>query len=114
MSDILEKFPQLKDAYAGDDESLARIKAEEERVTSLLSKKAYYDLPETKELIALCHKEIVDARLQLSSSRTLAPEKVAALWFVIDARQWFLTNVARDFDAELVRIDQELQIELDK
>src|SRR2546422_11247688 len=104
MSDIFAKYAALRGQYPSDIET---IEAEEERVKSLLSFKAYSELPETQELMALCRKDIVFAQVRLATDRTLTEEARRELWFIVEAREWFLKQVARDFDAELAMISSQ-------
>ena len=78
----------------------------------LLKAQEYYELPTTKALIALCRKDIVDARIKLATNRTLNDEQRADLWHIIDAREWFVRMVAKNYTGELEQIDRELEREL--
>jgi hypothetical protein len=81
-------------------------------VRELLKQQDYYELPETRRLIAQCRKEIVDARIRLATGQALNQTERDDLWDRIDRREWFVKMVARDYLAELERIDQELEAEL--
>jgi hypothetical protein len=107
--DIFEKYQKLKDTYPED---IHRIEQEEERVAALLRTKEYFLNPETQRLIALCRKDILTARSFLATDRKLTDERRNELWLIIDSREWFLNMVSQDVDAELARLDQELEAEL--
>jgi hypothetical protein len=83
-------------------------------VSELLRLQEYYELPTTKRLIALCRKDIVDARMKLSVTRTLADAQRSELWLLVDSREWFIRMVAKDYKAELEQIDRELEAELSR
>ena len=78
----------------------------------LLKQLEYYELPETTRLIALCRKDIVDARLKLATGRSLNQEQRDILWSFVDSREWFVKMVAKDYLGELEQIDRELEVEL--
>lgn len=104
-------FARLRALYP---EELDRIKADEDRVQKLLRLKEYASLPETAELISLCRKDIVTARMRLATTYDLDEAARAELWLIIRARQWFLGMVARDYDSELTAIERELRGELER
>jgi hypothetical protein len=91
-----------------------RIIGEDKRVTELLNEQEYYELPTTKRLIALCRKDIVAARLKISTNRTLSDAQRSELWLLIDSLEWFVRMVAKDYTAELEQIDRELEAELSR
>jgi hypothetical protein len=107
-----ETLAKLNAAFADDPESLAHIAAEEERVKALLRLQEYSQLEVTKELAALCRRDIVTARMKLATDRSLSEEARQALWLLVDARSWFLEMVAKDYETELAAIDRDLSIEL--
>lgn len=109
MNDIYEKFTKLRELYPDD---IAQIEAEERRVTALLTQQEYYNNPQTQELIALCRRDIVTARLRLAKERSLSEDARAELWHIIDARSWFLEMVAKDYDTEISNIDSQLEADL--
>lgn len=111
MSDISEKFAQLRAEYPDD---VAAIEAEEARVSALLKEKEYYLLDETQKLLSLCRRDIINARIKLSKERTLSEEARRALWHIIDARQWFVEMVVKDYDTELEQIESQLEAELSR
>ena len=56
-------------------------------------------------------REIVQARIRLADNG-LSRAQEAALWHVVDCREWCLRMVVEDFPAELERIDREIEDEL--
>jgi hypothetical protein len=82
------------------------------RVTELLRQREYSELPTTKRLIASCRRDIAMARLRLSSNRSLTDAERDEIWLLVDRREWFIRMVAKDYNAELERIDRELETEL--
>ena len=80
----------------------------------LLKEQEYYELPTTKRLIALCRKDVVEARLELATHRALTDEQRRELWLLIDRREWFLKMVAKDYTAELEQVDREIEAELSR
>ena len=84
---------------------------EEQRVSELLNEQEYIELPTTKKLMGRCRSDVVAARIKLATDRSLSDERRVALWTLIDSREWFLKMVAKDYSAELERIDRELEIE---
>src|SRR5690242_20728234 len=109
MSDPIAKLARLRELYPDDIEQL---QAEEKRITELLKDKEYYALDTTKQLNALCRKDVLMARVKLATDRDLDEEERRELWSIIDARQWFIERVAQNYDADLDAIDQELEAEL--
>lgn len=109
METIFEKYTALRKAYPDDIE---RIEAEEQRVSVLLKSKDYSELETTKELLALCRKDILASRVQLASVRKLTEEQRAEHWHIIEARLWFVKMVARNYEEELAQLDQDLEREL--
>src|SRR5438067_13329387 len=107
-----EKFAKLKELHKEDPESVQRIEDDQQRVSDLLKKQEFAALEVTQELLALCRKDILTARLKLASDRTLTDDTRAELWHIVDARDWFLRMVAKDYDSELEQIDRELETEL--
>jgi hypothetical protein len=83
-------------------------------VSELLKEQEYFELPTTKKLIGRRRRDVVVARIKLATDRSLADEHRVALWTLIDSREWFLKMVAKDYAAELERIDRELEIELSR
>jgi hypothetical protein len=80
-------------------------------VSELLNEQEYIELPTTKKLIGRSRREVVDARIRLATDRSLSDERRVALWTLIDNREWFLKMLAKDYSAELERIDRELEME---
>ena len=108
---ILIINPTIRERYPDD---IKEIEAEERRLSDLLESQDYYQHPGTQKLVALCRSEIKDARLKLASDRALSTDAIRELWSLIDARQWFLKLVSKDFAAELAQIAGELDAELEK
>jgi hypothetical protein len=88
------------------------LRARKQRVTEQLRQEEYSELPTTKRLIASCRSDVAAARLPLSSNRTLSDAQRNQLWLLVDSREWFIRMVAKDYSAELERIDRELETEL--
>lgn len=109
MSDINEKLAKLRELYP---EEIAAIDAEQQRVSELLKQKGYSLLECTQALLALCRTDIQSARLMLATVRDLSEDARAELWHIIDAREWFLKLVSKDYDAELAQIEGELEADL--
>jgi hypothetical protein len=108
---IDDKFAKLREIYPDDVE---RIQGEEKRVSELLKQQEYFEDPRTKELIELCRKDIVDARIKLASNRALNQEQRDELWQLIESREWFVRMVAKDYRGELEQIGRELEVELSR
>jgi hypothetical protein len=104
-----ENFARLREIYP---DAIETIEAEEKRVQELLEQQEFYLLPTTQRLLALCRNDILTARVKLATERTLDEGARAELWHVIDAREWFLQMVSKDFDAELAQIEQQLERDL--
>ena len=109
MSTIHDKLAEVRKLYPDDIE---RIDAEVERVNKLLEEQEYYLLPATQVILALCRKDILTARIKLATTRDLSDDVRAGLWHIIDAREWFLRLVAKDYDAELANIERQLEADL--
>jgi hypothetical protein len=78
----------------------------------LLEMQDYAALEQTQYLLALCRKEVMQARMRLAAERDLTEAQRAELWTTIDARQWFINVAARDYEAELSAIDRDLELAL--
>jgi hypothetical protein len=89
-----------------------QIEAEEQRVSELLGRQEYSELETSKELLALCRRDIVKARIMLASDRALSPQQHTELWQIVDAREWFVKMIAKDYAAELEQIDRDLEAQL--
>ena len=83
-------------------------------MSELLKEQKYIELPTTKRLMGRCRRDVVAARIKLATDRSLTDECRVALWRLIDRQEWFLRMVAKDYAAELERIDRELEIELSR
>ncbi len=81
-------------------------------MAKLLKQQEYYQMDATQELLAVCRKDVVNARLKLSSDQYLTPARRAELWQIVDAREWFLKMIANDYAGQLEEIDRELEAEL--
>lgn len=88
------------------------LRARKLRVTEQLRQEEYCELPATKRLIAACRSDVAAARLRLSCNRTLTEAQRNEIWLLVDSSEWFIRMVAKDYDAELERIDRELETEL--
>jgi hypothetical protein len=106
---IHEKFAKLRELYPEDIE---RIQAEGEHVQGLLEQQEYYQLPTTQALLTLCRNDILAARMKLATVRTLDEQARAELWHIIDAREWFVQMVSKDYESELAAIEQQLEADL--
>src|ERR1700761_1223753 len=98
MSDITDKLTRLRELFP---DGIEKIEAEERRIRDLLKRQEYYTLPATQELLSSCRKAILEARMKLATERTLEEQARAELWHIIDAREWVLKMVARDYKQEL-------------
>ncbi len=107
--DIHETLAALRAQFPED---VDQINKEQERVSALLEEQEYYENPLTQKLIALCRRDVVNARKKLAIERKLTDEARADLWHIIDAREWFLKMVAKDYASELEQIGSELEAEL--
>ena len=106
---IHEKFAKIRELYPEDIE---QIEAEEKRVSALLEQQEFYNLPATQELLALCRKDILTARMRLAIERNMGDALRAELWLIIEAREWFVSMVSKNFDAEMAGIEQQLEADL--
>jgi hypothetical protein len=111
MTDPFQKLAELKKLYPDD---LARIEADERRMSGLMRLKEFAAQPVTQELLALCRKDILAARAMLATNRCLTDEARAEAWHIIDARLWFVQLVAKDYAGELAHMDRELEMELSR
>lgn len=81
-------------------------------MSELLKEQGYIELPTTKKLMGRSRSDVVAARIELATDRSLSDAHRVTLWTLIDSRELFLKMVAKDYAAELERIDRELEIEL--
>jgi hypothetical protein len=109
---MIDPFPKLAKLKALYPDDVARIEADEQRVSDLLRRQDFSAQPVTQELLALCRKDILTARQMLATNRALTPEARAEAWHVIDARLWFVGMVVKDYAGELAQLDRELEAEL--
>lgn len=115
MSDVFKKFAALREKYPESDD-VERLLKEEEQLSALLQEKEYFSLPTTQKFVSLCRSHIKDARKLLCSDKTLIGNEAAQrdLWSIIEAREWFLRMVVRDYDGEIANIEAELEHELER
>jgi hypothetical protein len=106
---IGEKLARLRELYPDD---IDKIELEEQRVHELLQAQEFYNQPTTQQLLALCRKDILTARVKLATERALDERARAELWHIIDAREWFVRMVAKDYESELLVIEQQLEADL--
>ena len=64
-------------------------------MSELLKRQEYFEDPRTKELVAQCRKEIVDARIKLATNRILDQEQRDALWHIVERCEWFIRMVSK-------------------
>ncbi len=102
----LEVYAELMDRLEALAEAGAELTPEEEASRDRIG------LPATRELLALCRKDILAARVKLATERNLDDQARAELWHIIDAREWVLRMVAKDFDTELSAIERQLEADL--
>lgn len=60
------------------------------------------------DLVASWRHEIVITRLKLASDRLSRTEE-RSLWDIVDARELFIRIVALDFEAEMEKVDREIE-----
>jgi hypothetical protein len=72
----------------------------------------YFELEETKRLLALCRNEVIKARISLAIEPGVAPQHRSRLWKLIDSREWFIRMLAEDFNDQLEQIDRALETDL--
>jgi hypothetical protein len=65
-----------------------------------------------REILAVCRKQIIRARITLATDSNLSQRQEAQLWQLIDTRECFVKLVAQDFVSQLEQIDRELEAEL--
>jgi hypothetical protein len=61
-----------------------------------------------RERARVWRREIVEARIRLADDE-LSRAEAAALWRVVDWREWCLKMLVADFPAELEKIDREIE-----
>ena len=106
---IWEKYAKLRELYPED---IQRIENEEQKVKELLENQEFSRLEPTKRFLALCRTDIIFARKKLATDRSLNEQARTELWFIIEAREWFLKRISSDFKAEIEQIEHELEREL--
>lgn len=106
--DILNK---LKEKYPEDVEIL---ESESEKVKSILKRKDFQLNETTQQLIKLCKKEILTARIKLASDKTLITDSktIQDLWTLIESREWVIKFIDVDCDEVLKSLENELLVEL--
>lgn len=60
------------------------------------------------DLVASWRREIVETRIKLASGRLSRLEE-RSLWQIVDARERFIGIVSKNFEAEMEKIDRELE-----
>ena len=60
------------------------------------------------DLVANWRREIVETRIKLASGR-LSHVEERSLWQVVDARERFIKIVSKNFEAEMEKIDREIE-----
>lgn len=60
------------------------------------------------DLVANWRREIVETRIKLASGR-LGHVEEQSLWQVVDARERFIKIVSKNFEAEMEKIDREIE-----
>lgn len=112
MSDIFEKLAALRAKYPEDT---ARIDRDQAALVALLQKQDFANLEATKQFVALCRREVVEARKKLATDRSLLGNEAAQreLWYIIDARLWGITTLVADYETELTQMETELDAELE-
>lgn len=60
------------------------------------------------DLVANWRREIVETRIKLASGR-LSHTEEQSLWQVVDARERFIKIVSKDFEAEMEKIDRDIE-----
>ena len=111
MTDIFKTLAKLREKYPEDVE---RIDEDTKKIKDLMSKKEFSESPIIKEVVSICRKDILFAKKRLASDKTLIGdiERQRELWFLVESREWFLENVAKNYDNELASIESELENEL--
>lgn len=106
--DILNK---LKEKYPEDVDIL---ESETERVKNLLKRKDFQLNETTQELLKLCKKEILTARIKLASDKSLITDSKTTqdLWTLIESREWVIKFISVDCDDVLKSLENELMVEL--
>ena len=109
MTEAFEKFAKLRALYPDDGK---RIEEDEKRLNELLAMQEFATLPVVRGLVDKCREDILFARKALATNRQLTVEARAELWHIIDAREWFVKLVVKDFAAEVAQLSAELDREL--
>lgn len=113
-NEIYQTLSKLREKYP-DSDDIERLDAESKRIGTLLKAKELAENEAVKEMIDMCRQDILMARTKLATDRRLVGDEKAQreLWFIVEAREWFLKMMTKDFDSELESIQTELQMELD-
>jgi hypothetical protein len=111
MSDAFEKFAKLRQLYPED---ISRIEGDEKRLNELFVMQEFANLPVVGGLVDQCRKDILFARKALATNRALSEEARGELWQIIQAREWFIRQVVKDFASEVTQMDAELDRELNR
>jgi hypothetical protein len=109
--DLTTTFEKLAALRAKYPDELERIQADEERLSKLMLAEELYSHPVMKDLLAVCHRDVLMARKKLATDRTLIenPDAQDELWKIIDARLWFVQRASQNYQAELAAMDVELE-----
>ncbi len=109
-NDIYQTLSRLREKYT-DADDIARIDDEYRRIAKLLKAKGLAENESIKELVSLCREEVIYAKRKLATDKSLIGDAKAhaELWFILEAREWLLKIVSRDFDGELATIQSELE-----
>lgn len=109
---IFEILTKLREKYPDD---VDQIDKETERVKELVKRKEFQNNETTKELIALCKKEILQARKKIATSKEMIdkPDLLRKQWEIIDSRLWVIDFICGDYEEVLINIENELKVELD-
>lgn len=115
QNDIFQTLAKIREKYS-DSDDLLRIDADYQRIKRLFGEKGLAESEAMQELLRLCRRDVINARHKLATDKTLIGKQdlQLELWFVIEAREWLLKILSRDFDSELESIEIELQAELDR
>lgn len=114
-NDIYQTLAKLREKYS-DQDDLLRIESDYKRVKELLAQKGLAENETMQELLGLCRKDIINAKIKLATDKSLVGKEdlQRELWFVIEARGWLVKILSKDFASELESIQSELEVELNR
>src|SRR5690242_20126226 len=114
-NDIFQTLAKLREKYT-DQDDLVRIDSDYQRVRELLAQKGLAENEAMQQLLGLCRRDVINAKLKLATDKTLVDDPGAQreLWFIIEARSWLLGVLAKDFASELETLESEFEVELEK